>query len=155
MSWEAFDETVNDELKNEIMTVEASDIDYDIPYGKYDVIVDKIELKPTKSSGIPMMSVWMKIIDGPHAKGRLFYNQVMNPIADKRVRAFQIHNAVKFLESLKPEGVNVKFESFTQLDALCGEVLDAIAGRREYRIEYDSNDKGYDTYKVIEVYDVQ
>ena len=155
MSWEAFDETVNDELKNEIMTVEASDIDYDIPYGKYDVIVDKIELKPTKSSGIPMMSVWMKIIDGPHAKGRLFYNQVMNPMADKKVRAFQIYNAKKFLESLKPEGVNVTFESFSQFDALCGEVLEAIAGRREYRIEYDSNDKGYDTYKVIEVYDVQ
>ena len=145
---------LNDELQNETITVEASDIDYDIPYGKYDVIVDKIELKQTKS-GIPMISVWMKIIDGPHAKGRLFYNQIMNPLADKKVRAFQIYNAVKFLKSLKPEGVDVKFESFTQLDALCGEVLDAIAGRREYRIEYDSNDKGYDTYKVIEVYDVQ
>ena len=155
MSWEEFDATVNDDLKSEIENVEANDIDFNIPYGTYDVVVDKIELKPTKSSGAPMMSVWMKILDGPHAKGRLFYNQVMNPMADKKVRAFQIYNAKKFLESLKPEGVNVTFESFTQLDALCGEVLDAIAGRREYRIEYDSNDKGYDTYKVIEVYDVQ
>lgn len=153
MSWEEFDSTIDEELKNEIENAENNDFSVEIPYGTYDVKIDKLELKPTKSSGAPMMSVWMKILDGPFAKKRLFYNQVMNPQQDKKVRAFQIHNSLQFLRSLQ-SGVEVNFESFGQFDKLCAEVLDNIVDTREYRVEYDQNDKGYDTYKIVEVFAV-
>ena len=47
-----------------------------VPHGKYEVKVDKMELKPTKK-GDPMVSIWFTILDGKYKNSKLFMNQVV------------------------------------------------------------------------------
>ena len=48
----------------------------EVPVGKYEVKVEKIELGSTKNS-VPMGKIQFRIVEGDYKKSCLFYNQVL------------------------------------------------------------------------------
>lgn len=132
-------------LKEDLKDVASGDANYrEVPLGKYEVKITKLELVESKNNK-PMLSCWMKILAGDYKNSILFYNQVLST-------AFGIHNANEFLRSLD-SGKEVEFQSFSQYCNLILDVHEAIDGVNEYAVEYGETDKGFKTYKVIEVFE--
>lgn len=121
----------------------------DVPVGEYEVSIDRLELKESKK-GDPMVSCWMKIAAGEYKGQMLFMNQVVT-------RGFQIHIVNDFLRSLVygVEGApTVTFESYRQYAELLMDVLEAVQGHHEYAVKYGETSKGYSTFEVTEIFDV-
>lgn len=118
----------------------------EVPFGTYEVKVDKMELKES-SNGNPMVSIWFKVLTGEQ-KGRLiFMNQVV-------MQPFQIHIANEFLRSLESE-IEVDFNGdYEDYNNMILDIHEEIDGKLEYLLEYGENKKGYATYQIQEVYDV-
>ncbi len=67
----------------------------EVPHDTYEVEINKLEMTTSKK-GDPMLSCWMKIIDGEYKGSLIFMNQVVT-------QGFQIHIANEFLRSLISE----------------------------------------------------
>lgn len=146
--WEKFDKKINTkELKDGIKQArENGGGNYEeVPYGTYEVNVEKIELRESKK-GDPMVSIWFNIIAGNFKNSKIFYNQVIN-------QGFQIHLLNEFLRSLDT-GVNVEFDSYAQYNEV---LMDVAEGTKtlEYALKYGENKKGYPTYEITEVFEAQ
>lgn len=120
-----------------------------VPHGKYEVAIEKMELKASKSKGDPMVSVWMKIVGDCEFKGSLiFMNQVIT-------QGFQIHLANEFLRSLIQDCTDapeVEFKSYAQYANLIMDIHEMIADSFEYALDYGVTKKGFDTFNIEEVY---
>lgn len=116
----------------------------EVPHGKYEVKIEKLELGESKK-GDPMFVCWMRILNGDFEKSMLFMYQVVT-------QGFQIHIANEFLRSLD-SGVEIEFESYSQYGQLLMDVAEAIDGQLEYSVDYGEN-KGYNTFKIDEVFEV-
>ena len=146
--WEKFDKKINTkELKDGIKQArENGGGNYEeVPYGTYEVNVEKIELRESKK-GDPMVSIWFNIIAGNFKNSKIFYNQVIN-------QGFQIHLLNEFLRSLDT-GVNVEFDSYAQYNEV---LMDVAEGTKtlEYALKYGENKKGFPTYEIIEVFEAE
>ena len=146
--WEKFDKKINTkELKDGIKQArENGGGNYEeVPYGTYEVNVEKIELRESKK-GDPMVSIWFNIIAGNFKNSKIFYNQVIN-------QGFQIHLFNEFLRSLDT-GVNVEFDSYAQYNEV---LMDVAEGTKtlEYALKYGENKKGFPTYEIIEVFEAE
>ena len=146
--WEKFDKKINTkELKDGIKQArENGGGNYEeVPYGTYEVNVEKIELRESKK-GDPMVSIWFNIIVGNFKNSKIFYNQVIN-------QGFQIHLCNELLKSLDT-GVNVEFDSYAQYNEV---LMDVAEGTKtlEYALKYGENKKGYPTYKITEVFEAE
>lgn len=117
----------------------------DVPLGKYEVSVEKLELVASKA-GDPMVSCWFNIVNGKHKGQKLFMNQVVK-------EPFQIHMANVFLKSLD-SGVDVKFDSYSQYGEMILDIHESIDGVLEYEVDYKENSKGYKTFKVTEIFEL-
>ena len=133
-------------LKKDINDADQGVRDFDeVPRGTYEVKVNKMELKES-SKGQPMLSIWFKIIAGDHKNQMIFMNQVIE-------QGFQISIAKRFLASLDAvDDAEVTFEDYSQFNQL---VLDVFEGTSEleYLLEYSQNKNGFNTFKIMEVYD--
>ena len=120
-----------------------------IPAGKYEVRVETLEVKGTKSDGRPMLSVSFKILSGEYKNQRLFMNRVLYGTKnDKNM----IASAIGFLEKLD-SGVPVSFTSYKQFSQLVLDVAEAIDGNLEYAVDYD--DSRFNSITVEEVFEVE
>ena len=118
----------------------------EVPTGKYEVNIEKMEIKETKN-GDPMFSCWMRILAGEFENKLLFYNQVIT-------KGFQIALVNKFLRSLET-GIDVdSFVGYREYNNLIMDIHEAIddAGL-EYMIEYSKNKKDYPIYTIKEVFE--
>ena len=146
-NWSKFDKEFDTKgLQEEIK--EAAENDRggyeDVPDGDYEVSVEKLELKESRK-GDPMLSVWFNILDGKFTNSKIFMNQVLT-------KGFQIHNANELLRSLGTD-LDIKFDSFSQYAELIDDVFEQIdADGLEYLLDYGINKKGYNTFKIKEVY---
>lgn len=133
-------------LKEDIKKAQENKGEYDkVPFGKYEVSVDKIELKPTKATKEPMVSVWFTILTGKYKKQKLFMNQ-------KITQGFQIHIVNEFLKSLGTD-LNVEFEDYSQYADLLMDIHEAIEeDKLTYAVKYEDN-KGYDKFTIAEVFE--
>lgn len=118
-----------------------------VPYDTYEVRIEKMEIKSSKN-GDPMLSMQFKIVNGA-LKGRLiFMNQVI-------LQPFQIHIANDFLRSLDC-GLEIKFKDYAQYSDLVLDVAEAVSNQKlEYALEFGTNDKNYDTFKITEVFEAE
>ena len=140
-----FDAAVNlDELKAGVeKAAENTGGNYpEIPLGTYVVKIEKLELTESKKHQ-PMLTCWMKIVEGDFKGQRLFMNQVCN-------QDFQIYLARQFLRSLD-SGLDVSFESYTQFANLIMDIAEEVESL-EYEVEYGEK-KGFKTFEITEVYD--
>lgn len=145
INWEEFDKNVDIEnLKKDVQEAETREFgDYeDVPYGKYEVKITKLELTESKK-GDPMLSVWFEIINGNN-KGRLiFMNQVV-------LQGFQIHKANEFLKSLQTDE-DIQFKTYKEYNILILNIYEKIVDN-EYELEYGENKKGFKTFKILQKY---
>lgn len=146
-NWSKFDKEFDTKgLQEEIK--EAAENDRggyeDVPNGYYEVSVEKLELKESRK-GDPMLSVWFNILDGKFTNSKIFMNQVLT-------KGFQIHNANELLRSLGTD-LDIEFKSYSQYAELIDDVFEQIdADGLEYLLDYGTNKKGYNTFKIKEVY---
>lgn len=145
--WDEFDEKIDVEglAKDAKEAAENGGGNFkEIPFGKYEVEVNKIQLVKSKA-GKPMLSIWFKVIAGEFKGSIIFYNQVMD-------QGFGIHNANEMLRNLEST-VEVKFKSFKQYNEMLLDILEEIDGNLEYVLVYGVNKKGYNTYEIEEVFE--
>ena len=124
----------------------------EIPAGKYEVKVDNIEAK-TSSKGNPMVSIQFRILAGKYEKSCIFYNGVFH-------EDWMRHRVAKMLSDLIADGdstamVNLILKgSLNEVNNFCMDVAEDISGKKlEYLLDYGVDKKGYQTYKIAEVYE--
>ena len=146
--WEKFDKKIDTKgLKDDIKQArENGGGDYkEVPFGTYEVNVEKIELRESKK-GDPMVTIWFNIIAGEFKNSKIFYNQVIT-------QGFQIHLLNELLRSLDT-GVNVEFDTYAQYNEVLMDIAEGTQAL-EYALEYGENKKGYPTYKITDVFEAE
>lgn len=146
--WEKFDQMVDTEgLKKDLKEVEENKVNYEeVPEGLYEVRIENIELKESNTKR-PMVSIWMRILEGPYKNQMLFWNQVVDI-------GLGLHKVNEFLRSLDT-GLNIEFENFRQYNELLMDVFEAIDGKLEYGVKYSKNSKGYSEFEITDVFEVE
>ena len=124
----------------------------EIPAGKYEVKVDNIEAK-NSSKGNPMVSIQFRILAGKYEKSCIFYNGVFH-------EDWMRHRVAKILSDLIADGDNTAMVnlilkgSLSEVNNFCMDVAEDISGKKlEYLLDYGMDKKGYQTYKIAEVYE--
>ena len=134
------------------ITDNASGGDYpEVPVGKYEVKVDKLECKMSKSNN-PMVSIWFKVLEGDFKNSIIFYNGVF-------YEDWMRHRVVKMLSALLDDDsheaeINLILKSgdVDTINNFCMDIHEAIDGKFEYLLDY-SVKKGYNTYTIEEVFE--
>ena len=116
----------------------------EVPVGKYEVKVEKMELVESKK-GDPMVSIWFKILEGEYKNSYLFFNQVIT-------QGFQIHIVNELLRSMIEDDAQITFESYSQYAQMLMDIHEIIDGNLEFAIDYGENKQGFKTFKIEEVY---
>lgn len=126
--------------------------DYEeVPHGKYVVAIEQMEVKKTKTSNKPMLSIWFKILEGDFENNIIFYNQVI-------VEDFQISIAKDMLKELVAKcdkAPEIKFEGYAKFNKLVMDVFELLADDYEYLLEYKAGKKGFSKYYIKEVYELE
>lgn len=116
----------------------------EIEPGAYVVKIEKMELKES-SKGDPMLSIQFRILDGEHKKACIFYNQVV-------LQPFQVHLANTFLNSLDTDIEAAFHGDYEEYNNIILDIFEAC-DKLEFLLAYGKNNKGYNTYRIKEVYD--
>lgn len=145
INWEEFDKDVDIEnLEKDVEKASTGDFSgEDVPYGKYEVKITKLELTQSKK-GDPMLSVWFQIINGQQKDRLIFMNQLV-------LQGFQIHTANEFLRSLQTDE-NVEFKGYAKYNILILNIYEKIVSN-EYELDYQENKKGYKTFKILQKFE--
>ena len=117
-----------------------------VPHGTYEVTVKKMELKESKA-GKPMVAIQFKVLKGEHAKGVIFYNQVIT-------QGFQVHLVNEMLRKLCNNRLDVDFEDYEQYNDLLLDVFE-ITGEYEYALKYTAGKGNFDEYEITEVFELE
>lgn len=150
--WDKFDKEIDTEgLAKDVEEAAANGGSNfkEVPHDTYEVEINKLELTTSKK-GDPMLSCWMKILDGEYKGSLIFMNQVVT-------QGFQIHIANEFLRSLvseveDAEKPDVIFKTYNQYNGMVMDVMELIDGNFEYLLDYGENSNGYNTFEIKEVY---
>lgn len=155
MDFAKFDSMVDlDGLKADIAAASEGNETHErkeVPHGTYEVAIEKLELTTTKTSGKPMLSAWFRILsEGEYNNQMIFMNQVVS-------QGFQVHIANEFLKSIAvgDDAPDVTFESYSQYAQLIMDIAEYIDDRNEYALAYGENAKGYDTFDITEVFELE
>ena len=146
--FEKFDASIDtNKLASDIKSLETNGNTerVEVPTGNYEVKVDKMELKESKS-GKPMVSIWFKIVAGDYKNNLIFMNQVVT-------EPFQVHIMKELLKSLD-SGLDITFETYSQFNNLLLDVHEAISGKLEYELQYGEDKNGYSTFKIVNIFEV-
>lgn len=146
--WDKFDNAIDTAaLANDVKDAAENGVSYkEVPHGDYEVSIDKLELVASKA-GDPMVSVWFKVLEGEFEGSRIFMNQVI-------AQGFQIHIVDEFLRSLGTD-VNIEFITYKQYGNLLMDVMEAIDGNFEFALSYKEGKKGFSTYEITEVFELE
>ena len=136
------------------ITNNASSGNYkEVPFGTYEVKVEKMEAKLSKGNN-PMVSIWFKILKGDFKDSMIFYNAVFH-------EDWMRHRVVDFLsallddESHKAEiNLILKDSNINEVNDFVMDVHEQIDGLYEYLLDYGQR-KGYNTYTIAEVFDAE
>lgn len=146
--WEKFDKVIDVEgLQKDVQEASKNSANFrEVPHGEYEVKIEKLELVESRA-GDPMVTVWFKVLAGDYKGSMIFMNQVIT-------KGFQIHIMNEFLRSLD-SGYDVEFRSYSQYGQLLMDIHEAIDGRLEYGLKYGEGKKGFSTYEITDVYEVE
>lgn len=148
--FEKWNKQINvNEYLDEIAEIEANggSVNFEeVPFGLYEVEVEKLELRASKK-GDPIVSIWFNIIAGEKKGQKIFMNQLV-------LQPFQIYNTNEFLKQLDTD-VDVKFTGkYSDYNNLMMDIKEVIdAEKLQYALEYSSNAKGYPQFKIMEVFE--
>lgn len=150
VDFEKFDKAVDLEgLKNDVNEAKekgGTGEFKEVPVGKYEVAVNKMELVESKK-GDPMVSIWFKILAGDYKGSLIFFNQVIT-------KGFQIHIVNELLRSMETE-IAIDFESYSQYSQLLMDVHESVDKQLEFVLDYGENKQGFKTFAIEEVFEVE
>ena len=118
----------------------------DVPHGTYEVAVKQMELKASKK-GDPMVSIWFKVVDGPHKNGIIFFNQVVT-------HGLQIHIVNELLRKMVSgvsDSPEIKFNNYKQYSNLILDVFEITDGF-EYGLKYTKGKNDFSNYEITDVF---
>lgn len=146
-TWDKFDNAIDTTgLANDVKeAAENGQTFRDVPHGDYEVAVDKLELVASKA-GDPMVSIWFKIVNGEFKGSRIFMNQVIT-------QGFQVHIVNELLRSMDT-GLDIEFVTYKQYGNLLMDVMEAIDDKLEFALSYKEGKKGFSTYEITEVFEL-
>ncbi|MEA4831591.1 MAG: DUF669 domain-containing protein [Oscillospiraceae bacterium] len=147
--WDEFDKLYNtEELAKEVEEQKESGGSFTpVPFGDYEVNINKMELTKSKA-GAPMVSIWFKVVSEGEYKGSLiFYNQVI-------AQSFCIHKVNELLLSMDT-GLDIDFKTYKQYAQLLMDMHEAIDGKLEFGLSYEEGKKGFGTYEITDVFEVE
>lgn len=116
----------------------------EVPVGKYEVKIDKMELKES-SKGDPMFSAQFRILAGDHENQCLFMNQVIT-------QGFQIGIVNKFLRSLDVTD-DVEFKDYEQYNNLVMDIMEEVDGKLEFLLDYRKSKKDFPIYTIKDIFE--
>lgn len=123
----------------------------EVPFGNYEVKVDRMEAKNSKS-GNPMVSIWFRILNGKFENSIIFYNGVFH-------EDWMRHRVVKMICAILDDYSNeamvnliLKSNDLDEINNFLFDVHEEIDGKFEYLLKYGER-KGYGTYEIEEVYE--
>ena len=137
-------------LQKDIKDAQDNNREYDeIPHGEYEVKVDKIELKATKTDKQPMVSIQFRIISGKYKNSGLFFNK---KIGGTKNDGLMIHQSNEFLRSMETD-LEIEFVDYKQYANLLLDVAEECdTNKLEFALKYEDN-KGYDKFTITEVFE--
>ena len=154
--WDQFDKAIDTEgVEKDLKESESNNGgNYrEVPHDDYEIAVTKLELTKSKK-GNPMVSCWMKILDGEYKGSLIFMNQVVT-------QGFQIHIANDFMTDLvskMEDPIDVEFTAsggYRAYGEMIMDIMEAIDNNFEYMLHYGENNKGYNTFEIKEVYPLE
>ena len=135
-----------DGLKKDMANAEQDNKEYvDVPVGTYEVKLAKAELKASKQTQNPMVSMWFKVVAGDYKGQTIFMNQVVT-------QGFQLNIVNNLLRSMDT-GVEIEFVDYKQYAELLLDVAEACEGL-EFALKYGENAKKFKTFEIVEVFEV-
>ena len=133
-------------LANDVKEAAENGGDFpEVPLGKYEVKLDTLELVESKK-GDPMVKCWFRILSGEFKNSLIFYYQLVTD-------GFRIHLMNEFLRDLETN-VDVEFKSYKQYHQMLMDIAEEMDGLG-FVLEYGENKKGFNTYKVEEVFEIE
>lgn len=150
--WDEFDKSIDVKgLQADVKEAEENGGSRrEVPHGDYEIAISKLELVKSKK-GDPMVTCWMKIVEGEYKGSLLFMNQVVT-------QGFQIGIVNKFLRDLTAEitetEFEIQFESYNKYGELLMDIMEAIDKNFEYSVRYGEK-KGFNTFEILEVYPLE
>lgn len=117
----------------------------DLPFGKYEVALESIEFKMSKTDK-PMIVSTFKVVEGKHENRLIWYNQVVHTAATMAM-------GLRFINAMKPES-EIKFKSYSQLAEELDEAGKYIPDNYEFVLDISKN-KEYTNYKIAEVFSLE
>ena len=144
--FDKWNKNIDDDFVKNVEDADNGKSNYEkVPYGKYEVKIAKMELRESKTSGKPMLSIQFRILAGSNKGKIIFMGQVIET-------SYQVHLANEFLRSLDTD-VEVKFRDYSQYNDLVLNIAEAIdEDKLEYALEFGVDDKGFDTFKILDVF---
>ena len=125
----------------------------EVPVGKYEVKVEKMEAKMSKSNN-PMVSIWFKILNGSYKDSMIFYNGVYH-------EDWMRHRVVDFLSAILDDDSHkaeinliLKDSNINEVNDFVMDIHEQVDGTFEYLLDYGLK-KGFNTYTIEEVFDVK
>ena len=117
----------------------------DIPDGRYEMRVEKMEAALTKEDK-PKLMVCFKVIAGEQ-KGRLAFVHI------GLAHPFTIKKAIELMKGMDT-GVDISFEDYAQFEQLIADVAAAVEEQGlEFEVEKSTNEKDFVDYKILSVFD--
>lgn len=124
----------------------------EIPVGKYEVKIDKIEAKMSKSNN-PMVTIWFKILEGNFKDSIIFYNGTFHEDW-MRHRVVDLLSAILDDDTHKAEiNLILKDYDIKVVNDFVMDIHEQVDGKFEYLLDYGQK-KGYNTYTIEEVFEV-
>ena len=156
MDFNKFDQMVNnDELKKQMEAAPEYD---DVPAGTYMVVIDKMEVKPTKNGDKLMFAVQMGItetLDAPKKqdKRKIFFNRVIcgNKTTEKWNDGVAIKGVMTWIEKILDDGDSIEFKSYSQFADEVLDIYQDICPQIAIKIKYDPD--AFNPVTIEEVFD--
>ena len=125
----------------------------EVPVGKYEVKVEKMEAKMSTKNN-PMVSIWFKILNGSYKDSMIFYNGVYH-------EDWMRHRVVDFLSAILDDDAHkaeinliLKDSNINEVNDFVMDIHEQVDGTFEYLLDYGLK-KGFNTYTIEEVFDVK
>lgn len=147
--WEKFDKEIDTKgLQEDVKEAAENGAGSfkEVPHGQYEVQVNKLELVASKK-GDPMVTIWFKVLTGEYKGSLIFFNQVIT-------QGFQIHIVNELLRSMDTD-IEIEFNNYKDYGNLLMDVMESIDGQLEFGLKYGEGKKGFSTYEITDVFEVE
>ena len=138
-------------MRKDLSEIKDNQQEYkEVPHDVYEVSVNKLFLDESKNSGLPMLKVWFKIVEGEYKGQLIFMNQML---ISKDGGLFGLHTANNFLRSMKTD-CPVAWVDWVQYDELLDNIKDELKDRKmTFQLNYGKAKKGdWHTYTIEDVF---